>query len=180
MKKFIQRHIVILRHLPIQRLVRVYQRWFTKPFDSIPLSGVGAEIGVERGLHARQMLVNNRGITKLHLVDPYLGPSGGNNYLEAKARLKWFTANGRAVFQPWTVSDAVLPPLDFCYVDGSHEYGDVARDLAHIWPLIKRGGLLAGHDFHFDSPGVIRAVTEFAVVKGLTLNAESPDWWILK
>ena len=38
--------------------------------------------------------------------------------------------------------------IDFCYVDGSHEYEDVKKDIAAWLPKVKPGGTLAGHDFY--------------------------------
>lgn len=50
--------------------------------------------------------------------------------------------------------------LDFIFIDGSHEYEDVIEDLKVWYPKIKRGGVMAGHDYT-TYPGVKRAVDEF-------------------
>jgi predicted O-methyltransferase YrrM len=43
--------------------------------------------------------------------------------------------------------------LDFVFIDATHTYDAVSRDLSAWWPKVKAGGLLAGHDYiHF--PGV--------------------------
>lgn len=50
--------------------------------------------------------------------------------------------------------------LDFVFIDAGHEYDDVKKDI-EIWlPKVKKGGILAGHDYSNDSPGVVRAVQE--------------------
>ena len=36
---------------------------------------------------------------------------------------------------------------DLIYVDASHDYEDVKRDLIDYWPLVKRGGALFGDDY---------------------------------
>lgn len=51
--------------------------------------------------------------------------------------------------------------FDMLFIDGSHEYERVKRDLTLWAPKIKPGGLICGHDFHPDWPGVVRAVDEF-------------------
>lgn len=51
---------------------------------------------------------------------------------------------------------------DFIYIDGSHEYEDVKRDLVSYWPLLKAGGVMAGDDYNDEWPGVKQAVAEFA------------------
>jgi len=50
--------------------------------------------------------------------------------------------------------------LDFCYIDGSHEYEDVKSDILAYLPKVKVGGILAGHDYDKLWSGVIKAVDE--------------------
>ncbi len=44
-------------------------------------------------------------------------------------------------------------PIDFAFIDGSHEYGDVLKDFQLVWPLVKDGGWIAFHDVHYTWPG---------------------------
>lgn len=48
--------------------------------------------------------------------------------------------------------------FDFIFIDASHEYKDVLHDIKTLYPLLKRGGTMAGDDFKSD--GVRRAVEE--------------------
>jgi hypothetical protein len=54
--------------------------------------------------------------------------------------------------------------LDFVFIDASHEYEDVKKDIEAWLPKVKPGGILAGHDYHGDEndwfPGVKQAVNE--------------------
>ncbi len=50
--------------------------------------------------------------------------------------------------------------LDFVFIDASHEYEHVRADLLAWKPKVKPGGILAGHDYGQDFPGVVRAVDE--------------------
>ena len=63
---------------------------------------------------------------------------------------------------PSSVAAAVLKRkallADVVYIDGSHEYADVKRDLEGYWPLVRPGGVLFGDDV--DQPQVLRAVEE--------------------
>jgi predicted O-methyltransferase YrrM len=85
--------------------------------------------------------------------------------------------------------------VDFCYIDANHNYNDVKEDISLWYPKIKKGGILAGHDW--DAPGepdypwrhtVQRAVKEFILSsKGalkLSLVSESDgtpwSWYIIK
>jgi predicted O-methyltransferase YrrM len=38
-------------------------------------------------------------------------------------------------------------PLDFVYVDGSHDAADVLADAVLVWPLVKPGGLVCFDDY---------------------------------
>ena len=50
--------------------------------------------------------------------------------------------------------------IDFCFIDGSHEYEDVKKDILAYLPKVKVGGILAGHDYDKIWDGVIKAVDE--------------------
>jgi predicted O-methyltransferase YrrM len=51
--------------------------------------------------------------------------------------------------------------IDFCFIDGSHEYEYVKADILAYLPKIKKGGIIAGHDYNNeDWGGVVRAVDE--------------------
>jgi predicted O-methyltransferase YrrM len=48
--------------------------------------------------------------------------------------------------------------IDFVYIDGNHQYSSVKEDI-EIWkPKIKQGGIIGGHDYHWES--VQRAIHE--------------------
>lgn len=74
--------------------------------------------------------------------------------------------------------------FDFVYVDSSHLYEDVKKDLEDWWPKIKEGGLMAGHDYKkLDKFGVIEAVDEFKEKYGLEMflfNNSEGDWALKK
>lgn len=68
--------------------------------------------------------------------------------------------------------------VDFVYVDASHTFEAVAKDLDAWWPKLKPGGVIAGDDWQFT--GVARAVTEFAQRMGVahTQRAGNPRDWL--
>jgi len=49
--------------------------------------------------------------------------------------------------------------LDFVFIDASHDYESVKKDLHSWYPKIKKGGIISGHDY--DSPTVSQAVNEY-------------------
>jgi cephalosporin hydroxylase len=50
--------------------------------------------------------------------------------------------------------------LDSVYIDASHHYADVMADIAAWRPLVKTGGIIAGHDYWTANVGVMDAVNE--------------------
>jgi cephalosporin hydroxylase len=60
--------------------------------------------------------------------------------------------------------------IQFVYIDADHRYEHVIADIRAWWPVIRPGGILAGHDLHF--PGVAQAVREFT-----DENAITPEVW---
>ncbi len=50
--------------------------------------------------------------------------------------------------------------VDFAFIDASHVYEFVKKDIAAILPKMKKGSILAGHDYNEAHPGVIQAVNE--------------------
>ncbi len=46
------------------------------------------------------------------------------------------------------VLDAIAPEsVDFIYLDGAHDYANVARELEPYYRMLRPGGMLAGHDY---------------------------------
>jgi hypothetical protein len=157
-----------------------------RPFDSLPLSGVGVEIGVWRGDHAAAMLKRHPRISMLYCIDPYENYDSGQqaNFLceaERVARKKLARFPERHQFVRGTSDDLRgLPDFDFAYVDGNHAAPYPTIDIKNLWPMIRRGGILGGHDFHRSWPGVISAVIDFVQREELTLHVEHEDWWVFK
>jgi predicted O-methyltransferase YrrM len=50
--------------------------------------------------------------------------------------------------------------LDVVFIDLTHTYEAVKEDIALWLPKVKKGGYLAGDDYHENWPGVIQAVDE--------------------
>jgi predicted O-methyltransferase YrrM len=70
--------------------------------------------------------------------------------------------------------------VDFCFIDGSHDYQSVLRDIAAWWPKIRIGGSLAGHDYTARWPGVGQAVNEFFQSNDCTAKEIACCWSVDK
>lgn len=69
--------------------------------------------------------------------------------------------------------------LDFVMIDASHVYEDVSRDIDAWLPKVKKGGVIAGHDYcAWPGFGVMQAVNErfarFEVWPGITTGGNEP------
>lgn len=65
--------------------------------------------------------------------------------------------------------------FDLVYIDACHEYEAALADIKAWLPKISRGGIIAGHDYHPDYFGVIRAVQQ---VFGGRQNVVEYNWWV--
>ena len=165
-----------------QKILSAYDQIKTRPFDRLPLKGIGAEVGVYRGIHARKLLKKHRSITTLYAIDPWINYTQMFDLPQAE-RICHFLLDGfgdRVVFCKSTAQTTKLPPLDFAYIDALHTDEGVTADMNTIWPFIKPGGIMGGHDFDQNWPGVVQGVIRFVVNNNLRLNVQSPDWWIAK
>lgn len=160
--------------------------WYTRPMTKFLIKNyskvnfIGAEIGVEYGLNAKTIL-RFLPIEKLYLIDPYCEELGNNIFKETKKFLAKY--NNKIEFIRKTSEEAskeIPNNLDFVYIDGSHDYKDIKKDIELYYVKIKKGGILGGHDFWADHIGVCKAVLEFIDENNLKLYGKQTDWWVIK
>jgi hypothetical protein len=144
---------------------------------------IGAEIGVEYGLNAKTML-KLLSIEKLYLIDPYVDQedtSGDRCYKDTKRYLAKYKDKIKFIrLTSEKAANEIPDNLDFVYLDGSHKYKIVKRDIELFYKKVKKGGIIGGHDFWASEVGVCKAVLEFAENNNLKLNGKLTDWWIIK
>ncbi len=162
---------------PVLRRMKRRRAAFLK--SVIPEGGVGAEIGVQRGLltHVLMHVLQPR---KLHLIDPWykLGREwtwaiGNKSTTQALANLMCSfeeeLASGRIEIHVG-FDQEILPQFqdgyfDWVYLDTSHTYEDTRAELQLLKRKTRLDGIIAGdnyeknpaHAFH----GVFKAVEEF-------------------
>ena len=136
-----------LNHIPVPT--------WTEPATLDYLAGLarGGEFAVELGCYmgasARVMLQAN---PKLHLWTADNFSVFGTKQISELFLREWID-NGRCEL---VVGDSgkvaeILPhmkgKLDFVFVDDGHESKQVLADIRNMWPLLRPGGVMAGHDF---------------------------------
>ena len=188
---------------PLRKLVNRDQ--FPIWLNENGLTGRGVEIGTYRGEYAEHLLTHWAG-ERLDCVDPWTALTTGE-YLdgcmldhltlsqldmdavmaEAQRRLEPFGVKAMMfVGRSSEYAHRYLSPLDFAYIDGNHDYAHVAEDIELLWPRIKSGGILGGHDFYtrddyLQRADVANAVWDFSNKIGIRPHVTAcTSWWILK
>ncbi len=148
---------------------------------------IGAEVGVWKGDNAVNILENMPNVRLLYLVDPYPDRRPKSKDWRpfkaiAKKKLAPFNSRIRWIhkeFEVCTTKD-IPDPLDFIYIDGDHSYEYVKQDIALAVQLVKKGGIIGGHDFGWGRPdGVGRAVEEYCERNNISYSEEGGDWWFI-
>lgn len=136
--------------------------------------GVLVEIGVWKGKSLSYLCVEaSRKSPDIGVVgvDTWMGsvehqndPSvtGGTLFDEFSRNISPVASNLSVMRMPSLEAVGNFPDgsLDGVFIDGSHEYEDVRDDISAWKQKVRPGGILAGHDYIFFWPGVIRAVNE--------------------
>lgn len=175
---------------------------FPELLNNVGLLGEGAEIGVASGEYSEHILKYWKG-QKLFSIDPWMEyprevyrdnanvsqTRQEEFYQRTVNRLKEY--GNRSVMLRKTSAEAVKQfnngTLDFVYIDARHHYEAVKEDIALWRPKVKRGGILAGHDY-VDGMlgegdfGVKSAVDEFVKDTGykllVTADNYAPSWFV--
>jgi predicted O-methyltransferase YrrM len=147
-------------------------------------TGIGVEVGVERGNFSR--LIASQWPGKLVCVDMW-----EQEEIQATALIN---LNPQGVKSPFSmikspsVDAAKLfgdETFDFVYIDANHDYEHCSQDIEAWFPKVRHGGLVAGHDYldwtiDQGAPvnfGVKQAVTEFCTKHGYKLHLTTDDFW---
>lgn len=109
----------------------------------------GVELGVQRGIFSAEILDRWQSCNRYVLVDLWSEPNAFKP--EVDARLSNYTDRVNIEScQDFTTSCAQKyagQQFDYIYVDARHDYKGVTEDLDAWWPLLRPGGIFAGHDY---------------------------------
>jgi len=148
----------------------VYKEMVQKFGDGSHFVEVGRFMGRSTCAMAQIIQKYNKKI-KFDAVDHFRGSIEHENILKGKDLYEIFINNMKEA----NILDIVKPikmdsleaaklykdeSLDFVFIDASHDYVSVIKDIEAWLPKVKNLGILAGDDYNEKHPGVIKAVDE--------------------
>lgn len=141
----------------------------------------GVEVGVSHG-NLSVALLTGLPQLQLYMIDPYENLEQGSNptmfvtHEQASAERECatnatiFAQDRREIIQMFSVTASVYiaslkKQLDFVFIDANHMYEPVKEDIEAWYPLIRKDGIISGHDYNGMGDkrrgwGVKRAVDE--------------------
>jgi predicted O-methyltransferase YrrM len=161
-------------------------------YGIFPRGGVGAEIGVCRGVNAAVLWMVARPKI-LHLVDTWevnestlINHPPAMHYGNWEADVKQLfegiegvsTHKANSIFFLQSLPDA---SLDWVYIDGDHNYATLKHELELAAKKVRAGGIIAGHDLVVHESawksGVVRATIEAIQMGTLSMIAITDEQW---
>lgn len=163
----------------------------------------GAEVGVETGRYSEEICRAMPGV-KLYCIDPWQTYDRYADHV-SQSRLEHFynaTVNRLTVQNQFNVDiiretslEAVArfepASLDFVFIDGNHHFDFVVEDIIAWSPIVRPGGIVAGHDYKPEGGekiripfGVIEAVNAYTTAHKIspwfvTRGDKCPTWfWV--
>lgn len=136
-------------------------------------NGVIAEIGVNKGEFSKQ-IVELSSPSRFHLIDAWsTGRYHDGLQILVEGIFQHEIKEGSVVINRGYSTDvcAIFPDsyFDWIYIDTDHSYNLTKKELELYEPKMKKGGIIAGHDFVMGNwiggikYGVMEAVYEFCV-----------------
>lgn len=129
----------------------------------------GAEVGVQFGYNLRRYL--DEGFEMIG-VDPYI-------HRAEKAIGKYPNCTKIAKTSLEAEKDVPKRSLDFVYIDANHSFGNTAIDM-EVWiTKVRRGGIMAVHDYHYVMPlNWANRQVKYAV-EGFMKAYEVTNWYVI-
>jgi len=168
-----------------------YPNLYRKMVEKFPSGSKFVEIGSWKGKSSAFMAVeiaNSNKNIEFYCVDTWEGSVEHQDRDDLKSLYDTFNQNMMPLKDyhiplRMTSLEAVKTfedkSLDFVFIDASHEYEDVKKDIIAWLPKVKQGGIIAGHDYYLNGtdffPGVKRAVNETLKIDELEF---SEDCWM--
>lgn len=148
---------------------------------------IGAEVGVAAGNFSSVLCAENPNL-KLYCIDAWTTYSGYKDYRDqnqldlfyeqTKNRL---SEKNVEIIRDWSLNAVKSfndESLDFVFIDGNHDFQNVTNDIAEWSKKVRRGGIIAGHDYFDSYKGSSYGVK--AVVHAWTSFYHISPWFIIR
>lgn len=162
--------------------------------DRFPKGGICAEIGVNEGEFSQKIYAHTLP-AELHLIDAWAEARYHDGLRVGVETIFKNEIANKKVFLHHGYSTEIIPGFnneyfDWVYLDTGHDYRLTIQELNLLKPVMKPGGIIAGHDYVMGNwvkgirYGVMEAVHEFCARENweiiyLTINLpESPSFAI--
>ena len=149
-----------------------YQDVYKRIIESAPKGGHIVEVGAWKGASTSYLAVEaQHKKLRIDVVDTWSGSQEHKDMSDIRENSLFgtFIDNLRPVInlinpiRTDSVSASKMyadESLDAVFIDADHRYQSVKADILAWMPKVKKGGILAGHDYALVHNGVIRAVDE--------------------
>lgn len=148
---------------------------------------VGAEIGVYKGEYTKKFL--DTGLS-MYGIDPWLDyPSykntGGQkriDFLYEHAQRSLSSYPNCKIIRKTSMealSDFEDESLDFVYIDANHLLKYVIDDICEWSKKVKKGGVVAGHDYFYEKRDKINLIHVPFAIKAFTESYGIENWFVL-
>ena len=143
--------------------------FYTEAVRNIPNNGVMVEVGVFRGKSFSFLMTeiaNSGKNIRAYGVDDFKSLMGWRIEESIHEAFLLNLAPHAGKYQLFAMSSVEAAAMfsyaiiDFCFIDASHDYENVLRDIRAWLPKMKPGSVIAGHDYTDEWPGVRQAVSE--------------------
>lgn len=148
---------------------------------------VAVEVGVAEANHSRDMCENGYklviSVDAWECIGGQIGDGGfdqdwhDQNYKNACDLLRPYGGRSKILRGRTTAMAQYVPDesVDLVYIDADHSYQGCTNDIEAWWPKLRRGGVMAFHDFENPNYGVKEAVMAFAKNNGLQVHLIPED-----
>lgn len=148
---------------------------------------VGVELGVESGVFSEKLC---RGNPEMHLigVDSWTAYKGYRDhvtqdkldgmYKDTLERMKNYDYEAVKGFSQEVVGNFADGELDFVYIDAAHDFVNVTLDIAAWEKKVRKGGIVAGHDYRRTKGGAVNHTKD--VVQAWAYSHDVKPWYVLR
>ena len=158
-------------------------------FFSVMGYTIGAEVGVYKGAFTEKFCIAG---LKMFAVDPWKAYQGAGRTQKEQDRQDFLYGHTQRTLAPYKdctiiradstegVKQFEDESLDFVYLDGDHSFAHIAADIVAWSKKVRRGGIIAGHDYFYFPPHRKNLICHVApVVDAFVTVNEIPTLYII-